>query len=352
MDDCKKITATAKELVVNARDGAKTVNSTLKEISTKLKTVSVTPKDPLKCVRVDLKGLGEEWVPDPTLFRYNEDSLVSADFLLKEFGRGFIDAAVHTDSLLLNVGKAFAETAIGSDVVTSLMNWIRNVHEYQFNYIDILTIGLSKILSEQGIASDIVSKALSKVFSETSIATDTVSKSLQPAKVENAIASDILTAVVDFNLSLQDWAYLTDDVLGNANVDDDQYMSMNKAILELMTYTDVLSTNLTKIFSETAIGTDLLGLSTNKVLSDSVVMSDVFNTVGWYGDSSIFTDVFSKSLSIVLADSSPISETVSKSVSISKTESAVMSETRTANLQNYMVSLYVNAGYIGANYSI
>lgn len=334
MDDCKKITATAKEPVVNVRDGAKTVNSTLKEISTNLKTVSVTPKDPLKCVRVDLKGLGEEWIPDPTLFRYNEDKLVSTDFLLKEFSRGIADVAAYTDSLLLNIGKNSADTSVGSDVLTALVNWVRNVHdnggyyvagygqdnyvEYQFKYIDILTVGLSKVLNEQGIATDIVSKVLSKTFAETSVASDSLAKLLQPAKTETAIASDVLTAVVDFNLTLQEWAYLTDDVLGNANIDDDQYMSMDKAVLELMTYTDVLATALTKVLS----------------------------------DSSTFTDVFSKSLSVVLADSSPISETVSKSVSISKTESAVMSEIRTANLQNYMVPLYADAGYIGTNYSI
>ena len=422
MADCKIISATAKEPVINVNDGAKVATAEVKEIVSNVQAVSIAPTIPTGCIQTNLSGFGEEWIPDPTLFRYNEDKLVSTDFLLKEFGRGIADVAAYTDSLLLNIGKNFADTSIGSDVLTALVNWVRNVHdnggyystgygqdnsvEYQFKYIDILTVGLSKVLNEQGIATDIVSKVLSKTFTETSVASDSLAKLLQPAKVETAIASDVLTAVVDFNLTLQDWAYLTDDVLGNANVDDDQYMSMDKVILELMTYTDVLSTALTKVFSETtigsdilaltsgkvltdssiatdsvtslvnkglvetaigsdvlsaiaskvlsetAVGTDALGITTSKVLADSVVMSDVFDTVGWYGDTSTFTDVFSKSLSIVLADSLPISETVSKSVSISKTESAVMSEVRTANLQNYMVPLYVNAGYIGTNYSI
>ena len=42
-------------------------------------------------------------------------------------GQGIADSTTYTDNLFLNVGKNFVDTTVGTDVLTSLMKWVRNV---------------------------------------------------------------------------------------------------------------------------------------------------------------------------------------------------------------------------------
>jgi hypothetical protein len=330
MGDCKKIIATTKEPAVNVKNGAKTANSTLKEISTALKTVSVTPKDPLKCVKIDLKGFGETSVPDATLFKYNEDKSAISDFIRREIGKSVTELSSSIDTIYKSIGRDFIETSVASDTVSMLVNWVRNIvdngyyyvkgyasddyAEYQFKYIDILSVKLSRPFLDQSVATDTAFRIVSKVFAETSAASDTFSKTLQSITIETAIASDVLTAVANFNLSVQDWAYSTDDVLGNANVDDDQYMSMNKSILELMTYADALSSGLGKVFSDFGAATDIFSKSLNIALDESDYFLSDYAQVDYEAGALWLNDIASFNMGAQQNEEALSSDTLSYSI--------------------------------------
>ena len=123
MGDCKRITATAKEMVVNVRDGAKTAVSTSKEISTKLKTVSLATDVPIKCFEVELKGLGESHISEPSLFRYNGDNTQASEVFSKLFEKPVAELSSATDMVASTFQTPKQDTFAASDSVTFLADF-------------------------------------------------------------------------------------------------------------------------------------------------------------------------------------------------------------------------------------
>ena len=105
---------------------------------------------------------------------------------------------------------------------------------------------------------------------------------------------------------------MTDDVLGI--VEGDQ----NKAVAELRTVGEELSSALDKLASD-----------------------------AWS-----INDIAIKSVDMPLKDFLGVPDVLGKSLVASKADAAVMSDACTANLQDYMSALYVNVGYIGFNYTL
>lgn len=210
----KKITVTAKEVVTNVRDGSKTVEA------------------PQRYIEVELRGLGEDHLLDPSLFKYNEDIPQIREVFSRFFGRPLADLSSATEILYINAAKVFAESQTASDNLLLSADWIR----------------------------------------ETS---------------DTSATSDSVTLLVDFRPVIQDWVHMTDGVLGI--VEDDQ----NKIVAELRTVGEELSSALDKLTSDDAwsindiaiksvdmplkdfLGVpDVLGKSLAASKADATVMSD------------------------------------------------------------------------------
>lgn len=321
MGDCKKITNTAKEMVVNVRDGSKTAVSTFKEISANLKTVSLATEIPLKCFEVELKGLGEGYVSDPSLFVYNGDNTQTLGVFSKLLGKPVVELSSATEVLRINAAKVFSEIRTASDNLLLVVDWVRKIDDSpqsQFANKDILSVSLAKSLLEQKLVTDTVAKSFATSFSDSNTAIDMVATTVQTPKQDSFAASDSVTLLVDFRPLIQDWVYSTDDVLGNANIDDDQYMLFNKVAID----------------SSTSADTALISIS--KALNDNIAS----------------IDAIVKSAGVSLADSVGLPDVLEKSLAVSKADVADMSDTCTANLQNYVSALYVDAGYVGVNYAL
>lgn len=99
------------------------------------------------------------------------------------------------------------------------ISWITIVYEASVDYI-----GLNPVISEIAVVvTDDVAKGLLKSFTEAQSATD----ELQPFVINKALREDkTLTELVvyDFRKEVSDLVDATDDLLGEANVDDDQVM--------------------------------------------------------------------------------------------------------------------------------
>lgn len=310
MGDCKE--ATARKVIVNVRDGSKTAVSTFKEISAKA---------PLTCFEVNLKGLGGESIPEPTLFRYNEDNTKASEISSKLFGKHIAELSSATEVLCINAAKVLTDLWAASDSILLVVDWIRNIDDSPqslFANNDILSVSLSKSLLEQEFVTDTVAKSFATSFLDSNIATDMVATTVQTPKQDSFAASDSVTLLVDFRPLIQDWVYSTDDVLGNANIDDDQYMLFNKVAID----------------SSTSDDTALISIS--KALNDNIAS----------------IDAIVKSAGVSLADSVGLPDVLEKSLAVSKADVADMSDTCTANLQNYVSASYVDAGYVGVNYTL
>jgi hypothetical protein len=110
--------------------------------------------------------------------------------------------------------------AIGLGTVPlSAVQWINIVYSVEVDYR-----GLNPVLSEIAIVvTDEVAKGFSKRVTEAQSATD----ELQPFVIDKALREDkTLTELVvyDFRKEFSDLVDATDDLLGEANVDDDQVM--------------------------------------------------------------------------------------------------------------------------------
>lgn len=321
MGDCKKITNTAKAMVVNVRDGSKTAVSTFKEISANLKTVSLATEVPLKCFEVELKGFGEGYVSDPSLFVYNGDNTQTLEVFSKLLGKPIAELSSATEVLRINAAKVFTDLQTASDNLLLVVDWVRKIDDSpqsQFANKDILSVSLAKSLLEQEFVTDTVAKSFATSFLDSNIATDMVATTVQTPKQDSFAASDSVTLLVDFRPLIQDWVYSTDDVLGNANIDDDQYMLFNKVTID------------------SSILVDAVIISTSRALNDNIAS----------------IDAIVKSTGVSLTDSVGLPDVLVKSLAASKTDAAGTSDACTANLQNYMSALYVDAGYVGINYTL
>ena len=290
----KKITATAKEVVTNVKDGAKTVEV------------------PQKYIEVELRGFGEDHVLDPSLFKYNEDIAQILEVFSRFFGRPLADLSSATEMLSLNAAKVFAESQTTSDNLLLVADWIREINDDLQNQVTIFA-SLGKVLVDHQLAIDTMAKSVATSFSDSNLATDIVASAFQTSKQDTSATSDSITFLSDFRPVIQDWVHMTDDVLSEIEGD------RTKVVAELRTFGEELSSTLKKFVPDDAWSTN---------------------------------DITIKSAGVSLKDFFGVPDVLRKSLAASKADAAVMSEAGTANLQNYMSASYVDVGYVGFNYTL
>lgn len=209
--------------------------------------------------------------------------------------------------------------AIGLGTVPlSAVQWINIVYSVEVDYR-----GLNPVLSEIAIVvTDEVAKGFSTRVTEAQLATD----ELQPFVLEKALREDkTLTELVvyDFRKELSDLVDATDDLLGEANIDDDQVMFFVKGAIQDHASTsefDILNFGKNLEESKNAVDSDPLfnidkplvdeptvseavGVDYQKPLSDSADAGDELNGVVESDDGQTFFLQTSRSDSFTATDS-------------------------------------------------
>lgn len=122
---------------------------------------------------------------------------------------------------------------------------------------------------------DQVSKLTGKSAQDYAAFADTRTHVVGKSAEDQATLVDDLTANISKTLS--DLVYLTDDVGGLATVDDDQYMFLSKAVLELTTSISdlvLLTANYQRSFEDQSYSSDAQSLEIGKDLQDYPLFSD------------------------------------------------------------------------------
>ncbi len=136
---------------------------------------------------------------------------------------------------------------------------------------------LSRRFTNIASTSDSLSVFLSKIFGDSSIARDSVSKEPNISKADTGLASS--ETYISTSKVLTDTVYVTDDVGGQATIDDDQNMSFFKNISNLSLAADTFDRTFiaSRSFSETSTISDSSSISTDKPVSEALTSTDLFS---------------------------------------------------------------------------
>lgn len=153
------------------------------------------------------------------------EKIVNDDFLvpdeLKSFvGKILIDSSLSDDELALSVEKIRQDTFGKADIVTLLWAILREFSDQA------LTNGETKFNAD-------------KVLLDGSTSLDTPYKATTKVAMDTGSIDDLIKHVTWFRRNYFDYTYVTDDVLGEANVDDDQTAYVIKGLIESQEFEDL-----------------------------------------------------------------------------------------------------------------
>ena len=138
---------------------------------------------------------------------------------------------------------------------------------------------LTRRIANVAKAIDSLAVSLGKVFSNTSTASDSVAKHPNIGRTDTGSASD--TRFIETTKSIADSVYVTDDVGGQATIDDDQTVSFFKNLSNVSGASDTFARTFIAIrsFSETPTVSDDKSISAGKLLSNFATPTDVFSYI-------------------------------------------------------------------------
>ena len=136
---------------------------------------------------------------------------------------------------------------------------------------------LTRRIANVAKAIDSLAVSLGKVFSNTSTASDSVAKHQNIGPTDTGTASD--SRSIDAIKSIADSVYVTDDVGGQATIDDDQTVSFFKNVSNVAGASDTFEMTFTPIreFSDISTVSDAKSMLIGKLQIDPATVSDAFN---------------------------------------------------------------------------
>jgi hypothetical protein len=310
----KNVNIIAPEVITNVSDLQKEANITLKE--TIVNTVyenEIVSLDPSLEVNVELAGLGENNLPESGKFKFNQDF------------------ANVTDSLqtLLTLLRNLSDTASVSDSIV-ISRLLPISAQDLVNSVDSYFISITKNITESTPVLDNVSKSIEKTLNDVATNIDTLLLNFGKNVSDSIGVSDVTSTVTNFNRLTSDFVTATDDILGEANIDDDQYFTIGKVTLDAFTTLDSIDivSAFVRTFSDILSVTDAVNFSANKSSLDNIVITDTlensFNKSN--SDNAAVTDtvITASAYSRALLETVMLTDISYFSISLNLSESAVV----------------------------
>lgn len=185
-----------------------------------------------------------------------EDSNIIPDELKSFVTKVIYDSGFTTTELKIEITKLFNDTTTSSDIVTTLWK--------------ILRVFTELVNTEEELVFD-----STKWLLDNYISNDTTYKAIVKSTVDNGSIKDLVKHVTWFRRTYLDNIYATDDVLGEANIDDDQYASVIKGTIDIIDTDDMhtfdMHSRLRTIFSKPS---DII----NYEISRALPTDNIFNS--------------------------------------------------------------------------
>jgi hypothetical protein len=241
MADIKIITATAKEYTIP-------IDNTIKETVVIEPVIQGSISEPLiqgqlsdPAFEIVLSNYGEDSILEPILFKFNEDF-----------------SSVN-EVVILNPNKITYETLQSSESNLKL---------------------IGKGFNESGITSDFIYFNASKEITETGVASEQYLSLFAKAQIDSSTVFEVFSSSAVFNRTVLDSVFPTDDVLGEANIDDDQYAFVGKSVFDdLITSEVFITTNLfNRVLVDNSIISETIINAFSKNLQETSTTSELFAT--------------------------------------------------------------------------
>jgi hypothetical protein len=273
MSDIKTILITAEKHTAEVQNTPVNteVSNSLIRASVSTKSVGTSIQDTL--VNVVMSGLGEEKVPDPKLFKFiPEQPVKPTDSLFVAWIRARIfahTARLSENILSKNTGVNKVERVKSSEQFLRVHQALRSFFDTSSN-TDPLSTNVSKpVHSSLESIADTVNISQLKNASDflTVLGLSYFATTVSPLKLETSQVTDIVNLVVEYYRSTEDLVNVTDDFLGEANIDDDQYAVFNKVLVDPAYAAEILQLSFDKVLASAAQSPDSVAhsLATIKV---------------------------------------------------------------------------------------
>ena len=311
------------------------------------------------------------------------------DQLAVSLGKTFSDSANFSLTVTYDFAKSIGETAQTSDILTkatgsSLQDQpiiSENIDSIYFSkiafdsanfssatsvsttkplsntaaFVDDQTTNFGKGLEDSPVTGDLLALEYDKFLANSGAGTDT--QALSIGKVADDSANFTLETTLDTTKLLSDSIHVTDDVDGEASIEDDQNMLFTKSRTEVIWLTDSLDRTVaySRAFSDSGVASDnVINFQTSKGLDDTASLGDftdidiVFTRE--FSDSAIWQDGVSLGVSIVLTDNGYVLENKVKSFGKGNSDSASVTDSGSLYRQDYVDNLFYFAeDYVGYN---
>lgn len=285
-----------------------------------------------------------------------------------DFGKPLSETAAFSDSPVKNVGSARTDDFFVVDQIDTI-GFSKGVTDFGDLATEI-RFDVTKLLSETPTLSDTHTNTFGKALLNSSIGVDTpeinTGKSLQDAWsatessqiIFGKVPSDTAVFATETALALTKLLvsniYVTDDVDGEASIEDDQNMLFNKARVDLGSVVELLTRQVDyfREFSDFPVGQDNAALRLDKEFTDSAVLGDeaavatdyrrlFAETAGWQ-DNVFFA------VSAVLTDNGYVLESNVKSFGKGNSDSASVADSGSLYGQDYVDNpFYFAEDYVG-----
>lgn len=269
-------------------------------------------------------GLQKRIAPDFAQFSDNISYQV-------DFKRTFIEQGEYGDVIVFATTKLIADTAQTDD-----------------------NIAFSTATTKEDTlnASELISNGLGKVFTNSfGVADEATLNQNKNISDDSSFVDDIR---FDLGLALSDFVNVTDDFLGEANIDDDQTMHFGKTLLINGSASDTLAraVQYNRVFGDNLSVNEALSLGTNKTLSEQITTNDTLErTVQFdrnFSDLSIVTTTIAIDTGRVLQDNGTVVESAVKSPNKVSNDSASITDSGALFWQDYVEDpSYFGEDYVG-----
>lgn len=234
--------------------------------------------------------------------------------------------------------------------------------------VDAKVISLAKVLADTASAVETVARTLGKPLSDRASPTEAASIAFYKAASDIASISDAYTRVI--TKILADTVSPRDDV-DITTADDEQNITFNKSLSEVLVITDVLNKTVSYLrsFNDSVTKSDQVAKVITKAFAEIVTAVDVFDIgsgyVAAYEDAPLAIDVAIRSFNKILSDVAGIADTsiigfgktrsdlvsqtdaAIKTANKGLTENAVLSDSGSLFNQNYVSEDYFAERYVG-----
>lgn len=342
----KILQTSADVIVANANTyETKTVSISTPKIVTGNSTYTgITTGVEYENLKVNLDNMGEESIPNPSLFKRAHDYYAATDRL----------------TVTLNISKLDTLNGV-TDAFSRVVSYNRVFQESQVTNDSYKTFAVTKDVIDTGYLSEVYANSLSKPFTDTSLTTDIRSVEygknvfenitlteevlkLDYVKLEDdtVATQDVLTRTVDFNRDFSDFVDATDDFYGSANIDDDQIANVGKTLVDWLASSEVRVIDLSIVKSDVATSTDQKESEVTKVSVDTFSSSEqlVYSVDKATQDTTTTSDLQTYETGKALQDTGTTSEV--KDFAVGKTLADTFGY---AEEVSYSGVKYLNTGY-------